>query len=336
MLNKNKTIALFIGLLLGFGGMAQENTMYLDTLVITTENETELTFAFDRMSYKEVYMTNELWVSILGAMHSAVEAANDQNGIRVSYTKEIQKEEEVGKIEVKELTDNGDTYIITSSSTKEIRADRIEFLIHVPKLTITFHLDNVSELDQLKELKVEEVWAEINQKYKDQGARRRYYGTGTLNFGKVAIQKIDGDPAGVDMLELSAGIGLGFYRDRFVPDLSFKVGFNFPNRSGNSTTSFGLIYTQQYFFTETTNQNFNLDINGFLSGFVALGKDSGKEVGLSLGALIQRDGGFYKGGTYRMSLYTGGGKSSISLAPELVFTNDFKQVIPAFRIGLSF
>jgi hypothetical protein len=338
MLNKNKTIATLIGLLVGFACVAQNTTTkrYLDTLVLTTDSEKEINFSFDRMSHKENYLTNELWVSILGALSSAVEATEDPKGIQVSYTKGTLKGEEVAKIEVKKLADNGDVYLISAADTKEIRVDRIEVLIHVPKLAVSFYVDDVSELDQLKQLKVEEVWTEVNQKYIDQGKRRRYYGTGTLNFGKVAVQNIEGNPAGLDALELSAGVGLGFYRDRFVPDLGFKVGFNFPNRSGETITSFGLLYTQQYFFTETTNQDFDLDINGFLSAFVRLELENNKGVGFAFGTLIHRDGGFYKGGTYKMSLYTSGGKSALGVSPELIFTNGFKQVIPAFRIGLTF
>jgi hypothetical protein len=263
-------------------------------------------------------------------------AAEDQEGIRVTYTKAMIKEEEVAKIEVNELADKGDVYIINSPGTKEIRANRIELLIQIPKLTVSFSVNEIAELETLTELRVEEVWTEVNDKYEDQGARRRYFGKGTITSEGVKILKIDGEPAGMDSLELSAGIGLGFYRDRFVPDLGFKVGFNFPNRSGNTTTSFGLLYTQQYFFTETANQNFNLDINGFLSGFVALEKEGGREIGFAFGTLIHRDGGFYKGGTYKMSLYTDGGKSAMGISPELIFTDNFKSVIPALKIGFSF
>lgn len=330
---------LFVGILLfgTFLSQAQEIVNpYPDTLKIQTDSQIEVIFSFYRMSDKKEYLTDDLWMSILGVMESAVESSKNQEGVKVSYQKVMKEKEEIAQVTVDELESEADIYLIGKEGMKEIHSDRIEFVVYQEKVSISFSLDDMSDLEEVKELSVESVWDQVNQKFENEGKRNLYSGKGMFKYGKANLDAIVGAPSGLDEIELSGGIGIGFYRDRFVPDLNFKLAVNFPDRLGNTDLQFGLLYTQQYFFEENAQQEFDVDVNGFLSGFFSIEFANNYKIGAGVGALIRQEGSFYQGDTYKLSLYTEKRDSKVNFTPELIFTDGFKQMIPALKFGLSF
>lgn len=329
---------LLLGICRGYGQtpLQPNSTNYPDTLILRTDVGNEVTFAFNRISRKEEYFNNDLWKSTLSVMETAIRNTDLDPGLLVTYRKVAKSEGEVAKVEVKPLAEFNDVYLIGKGEMIQKRADRTEFQLLFDQVTVGFSINELTELEEVKNLDIESVWSQIDSKFENQGKRNLYQGTGKIKYGKADIYAINGSNRGLDNLELSAGVGLGFYRDRFVPDLSFKLAIHMPNRLGNPKLQFGLLYTQHYFFQEQAEGDFNLDINGFLSGFAALKSVGNYEIGVAMGALIHREGSFYNGGTYKLSLYTQKNESKISFTPELIFTDDFKEVIPALKFGLSF
>jgi hypothetical protein len=288
------------------------------------------------MSDKEVYLKDDLWRSILNVMSTTIESSASDEGVQVTYSKIYDSEGGMAKIEVKDIEDNSDVFLIGSDGMKEIRSERIEFQILLNKVAITFSLNDIDNLDVIKELSVESVWDQVSLKYENQGKKNIYKGDGVFKYGKANISEITGTPEVTDSIEISMGVGLGYYRDRFIPDLGLKLGFNFPDRFGNAKIQTGLLYTQQYIFTGSEISTDKPNLNGFLTGFFNLKYGNGNEVGFGLGYLIHREGDFYAGDTFKMSLFSQRSSSKFSFTPELVFTNDFKQIFPALKFGLSF
>jgi hypothetical protein len=330
----------FMGTILIFGTIISYgqniNNPYPDTLKITTDSQVEVSFSFYRMSDMDGYISDDLWKSILGVMESAIESSPNQEGIKVTYQKVKKGEEEIAKVEVDQLENKADIFLIDNEGMKEIHSDRLDFIIYQPKMSIAFSLEDLSDLEEVKELSVASVWEQIAQKFENEGKRNLYFGDGAFKYGKANLKSITGAPEGTDKIELSAGIGIGFYRDRFVPDIGFKLAIHFPDRLGNPDLQFGLLYTQQYFFDENANKEFDLNINGFLTGFFSKEFSNEYKVGIGVGKLVQQNGNFYQGDTYKFSLYTEKRDSKINFTPELIFTDNFKQIIPALKFGLTF
>ncbi|MEO9483493.1 MAG: hypothetical protein ABJG47_08620 [Ekhidna sp.] len=311
--------------------------LYPDELVLKTDFQIDVKFRFYQMSKKEVYLKDDLWRSILNVMNTAVESSASDEGAKVTYIKKSGGENPGAKVEVKSIENNSDVFFIGSEGVTEVRSERIEFHIILHKVTISFSLNDLNDLEMIKDLSVESVWDQINLKYKDYGKRNVYKGEGFFKYGKANVSNISGESGGTDSIEISAGVGLGFYRDRFVPDLGFKLGFNLPDRYGNIKVQTGLIYTQQYLFTGSSEiSTSEPDLNGFLTGFFNLKYGNGNEVGVGLGYLIHSEGDFYSGRTFKLSLFSQRSESKFNFTPELVYTNDFKQAFPALRFGLSF
>lgn len=339
MKNIKKIVGTISFLLIAGMAFGQGNrNPYPDTLVVTTENDVDMKFLFYRISDRQEHLTDDLWESILSIMTTAVESSKDNQGVQVSYRKMSgENKEEYAQVEVKKLAGNSDIFIIKSDRMKEIRSNRIEYAIFLPKAAIVFSVVDTDDVAAIMDVSVESVWDQVTLKYTNEGKRNLYSGTGSFKYGKANISKITAENVGADNIELSAGVGLGFYRDRFIPDLNFKMAFNIPDRLGNTNLSFGALYTQQYLFQQDVDGTYpNADINGFLSGFFNVEFQEKAEVGIAAGMLIHRDGDFYKGGTYKFSLFAQKKDSKFDFTPELVFTNDFKQAFPALRFGMTF
>jgi len=341
----NKYIALIflcIGIVEGYtqGSIQPLSSNYPDTLILKTGTNNEVVFSFNRMGRKKAYLTDDLWKSTVNIMETAVINTDLEGGLVVTYRKDEKDDSEVAKVEVSRLERPNDIYVIGGEEVFQKNADRIEFLLYYDQLLISFSVNELHELGEIKALDIESVWSQIEMKFKDQGRRNLYSGTGEIKYGKANIRSIEGDNHGLDNIEFSAGVGLGFIRDRFVPDLNFKLGFNIADRLGNNSLQFGLLYTQHVFFEEeqTEGRSYTWDSNGFISGFFSHKFLTDYELGLAFGVLAIRNGDYFKEGTYKFSFYTSTGddKLGMGISPEIIFTDNFKQAIPVIRIGFTF
>ena len=334
-----RTKSLFSILLLGLTFMAvgqvKNQPSYPDTIRINTEENLIITIAMKEMRKKSVGFDDNIWGSILGAMESSILTSGLNGGMGVTYQKVIVGDEEKAKIEVKTFDQESDVFWIEKEGMRHYTSDRIEFLIVFPEITISFTLNDLEDIQQLKNLSIESLWVELEKKEEELKPKRvLYQAKGEVNYGILRINDIKrGDRK--DNLELGAGLGLGYYRDQFVPDVSYKASFNFLDPFDNVKYQFGLLYTQHYVLTREAEGEYDLSLNGFLNAFWVKHFSKDYSYGLGFGYLIHKQGNFFKGNTYKISFYTRG-SSRTSFTPELVFTDGFRQAFPALRFGVTF
>ncbi|SNS97861.1 hypothetical protein SAMN05421640_1865 [Ekhidna lutea] len=314
-------------------GQAPTQSKFPDTLTIVTDTNKKLIFAFNQMSREEKYLSNELWNSILSVMETSLGRSLYDEGVEVTYIKNEDAIE--ARITITPFESKSDVFVIGKEGISEQLSDRIVFTIKLDKVAISFFVDDVSELDHLKSQNIESLWSEIKSSKKEFKYRRsQYQAEGIAKYGDFKINKISSDNP-VDFVELGIGVGLGYYADRFAPDISYDISFRFHNRFGKPSTKFGLLYTQHYFVSRNEESEFDIDLNGFLSGYFAINTSSEKEYGIGFGYLINQNGSFYKGDTFKMTVYNRK-SSKTSLSPEIIFTDGFKKAFPALRFGLTF
>ena len=335
-----KVVTLIFGLAVALAAPGQKTepeqlkTNYPDSLVLSTDNGNEITFLFNRMSSNEKYFTSELWKSVISVMETAIQRSENQQGIRVHY--EVSADENA-QITVQPLEPSSDVFLIQKEGMKEILSTRVEFLVVQPEVAVSFAVNDGAELTEVKELDIESVWSQIEEKFDDHGKVNLYNGVGSIKYGTAKVSKIDVWKPQLDHLEITfIGIGLGYYRDQFIPDIGSRLTMKMYDRLGEEWMDFGVLYTQQYIYSREGENDFNMDLNGWLTGFWKIYAPNEYEFGIGLGGLIHRQGSFYENGTYKLSLFGSGAKSKISYSPELIFTDDFKEFFPAIRIGLSF
>ena len=305
---------------------------YPDTLMVSTDSKNTLVFAFKNLLQEKPDLNNELWKSILGIMESSLQSTSNDMGVRITYEKVVINGDERAKIEVTELQKNSDIFWIGKEGMKHDESDRIEFVVVQPKVKVVFSLNDIDQLEEIKEVNVESVWTMEMETANTK--RVSYNGNGSIELGVFRIDEISHtNPR--DFVEFRGGVGLGYYRNRFLPSLSYDVSFNFSDRHGKPRTKVGLLYTQHYILEENLEGDFDLDLNGFLTAYWTMSRGTNKEYGLGFGYLINQSGGFFKGNTYKVTIFNRRA-SKTSISPELIFTDGFKQAYPALRFGLSF
>ena len=334
-----KSLMIIVGLLTAAISFAQETnrtelrTNYPDSLVLTTDNENEIVFLFNRISRNKAYFSSDLWKSVINVMETAIERSDVQEGISVQY--EVGSNQSA-QVTISELTPAKSMFLIKNGSMKEVLSSRVEFLIVQPQVAVSFTVQNRTELEAIKDLNIESVWSEIKEKYENEGKVNLYKGVGTVKYGDVSVMEIKDGKLRLDNLEITfLGVGLGYYRDQFIPDLGSKLAFKMYNRLGKEWIDFGFLYTQQYIYNRTEN-GFNMDLNGWLTTYGKLHFSGGNELGLGIGTLIHRQGDFYENATFKLSLFSNRSDSRFTYSPELIFTDDFKEFFPSIRVGLSF
>lgn len=340
----NQRISLTVlGLIVALLSFAQSDQLealpnqFPDSLVLTTDNKNEITFMFDRMGSNEQYFTSELWKSMINVMETAIERSDEDEGILVTYRTVLMEGTETVRISIAELEEAESVFTIDSDAMQEKLASRIEFLIIQPKVAVSFSVQDREELTEVKEMAIETVWSQIQAKYENQGKNNLYRGNGTIKYGNTTIDQISDFRPRLDQVELTfIGVGLGYYRDRFVPDIGSKITFHMFDRLGRNWIDFGFLYTNQFFYAQDENSNFTLSPNGWLSGFAKIHNVEGNEFGIGIGGLIHSKGDFYEGGTYKISVFNKSVNSRFTFSPEFIFTDDFKDFFPALRFGLSF
>ncbi len=339
-MHMKKTAMIILGLLTAIISLAQDTdktelkSNYPDSLVLTTGNSNDIIFLFNRMSRDKEYFSSDLWKSIINVMETAVERSETPQGIRVQYER---TQNESVKVTITELAPAKSVFTIEEEGMKEVLYSRVEFLIIQPQIAVSFNVQNGSELAEIKDLNVESVWSQIKEKYENQGKVNLYKGTGTVKYGEVSIMEIKDSKPRLDNLEITfLGVGLGYYRDQFIPDLGSKLAFKMYNRLGEDWLDFGVLYTQQYIYSRSESEGFNMDLNGWLTTYCKVHIPGDNELGIGIGGLIHRQGEFYENATFKLSLHGSRSNSRFTYSPELIFSDDFKEFFPAIRIGLSF
>ncbi|MBC7920851.1 MAG: hypothetical protein H7Z75_07130 [Ferruginibacter sp.] len=132
-------------------------------------------------------------------------------------------------------------------------------------------------------------------------------------------------------LGILLGMGVGLVRDKVVPEIGTGIAYRFPR----TTAYVGLKFTFHYFFDRRTDGSYQMNINTFMSAELGDKFKSGN--GLSIGYLIHRSGGYFKGTTFKLSQSVRTEKiGRFRLVPELIVTNGFRTVFPGIRIGVGF
>jgi hypothetical protein len=137
-----------------------------------------------------------------------------------------------------------------------------------------------------------------------------------------------------DVLTLNGAVGVSLVKGHPVMDLSAQLGLIFC-RKGIWKNQYYVSYNNLSYFTDLS----HVEQNGFLNiGYkFNMSNTVGKPdwLGVELGYLVNRHGDLFRQNTMQFGLSWDIAKS-ISVAPHLFVSGDFKEVFPAVRFGFGF
>lgn len=145
-----------------------------------------------------------------------------------------------------------------------------------------------------------------------------------------------------DQLNLMLATGGSLIRHQFVPDWSLNLGLVFA-RKGVLKNNYYANWNMLYFFDQQADASYKMATNGFLAlGYkynMSSKKDAPQWIGADLAYLVKRDGDYFGKNTFRLGLNWNIGSEwifNLSVSPQLYFSDGFKEVFPAIRVGIGF
>lgn len=152
---------------------------------------------------------------------------------------------------------------------------------------------------------------------------------------KNEYSRVDNEPK--TRFSFNPQVGGGLTRNTLVPVLDIAVQYNDYWNNFRQKNIFRLSATGYYFFDKDISGNFLINDNWFANGIFGNISDRplpgwyGTEATFGVGYLISQKGGYFRNNTFRVFtdiMFIKG----VSLVPELIFTNDFKQIFPGITL----
>lgn len=133
-----------------------------------------------------------------------------------------------------------------------------------------------------------------------------------------------------------ANVGMGLVRNTFAPvgeiGMEFSISGKRQYDNKYHSTSILMYHSAYFFFEQNTNGDYLAKDNWFLNLEYEQDDRDYFVSGFGLGYLYGRRGDYFKGTTMKAFLNVNLHKHGITLCPELIITDNFKQVIPGITL----
>ena len=230
---------------------------------------------------------------------------------------------------------NDTVYHKLKMHTLNYRNDELQF-------SIDFH--EFSDLYELAEININSKIDSISKRIDKEGGYCRYSrqykyefknNSDSPNATEIYYSNM------LDILELNISTGANLIRHQLVPDFGFKVGLVFSKKEV-FRNEYNLKTNIMTFFEETEK-----GYHTYYNTLVSLGyrhnytnsKAFSNWIGVDLGYMVKTSGPYFGKNTFMLGAnweLKEFGMFNVSIAPQVYFSENFKDVFPAVRLGIGF
>jgi hypothetical protein len=322
---------------------AQEQENYVshpDTLRIDMDNGQMIALAFkniERTKFEVDFIKK--WKESINKIQAALKLSTYETPIKVRLTNKLMENEMKDLVDIRPINQKINVFISRNGVLQDI-ARLSEVFFEINNISIAIKLHHLDQLNALKDIQLESLQQKLlTEKKSITDKRKAYYLSADLaNNTLTDINIKAGNVA--DFLSINGGIGIGLFRDKIVPDFSLNASIGIRDKHGIQLHKFGLLSSFHYFFNNTSENNYDMHVNTFLTAFYKrnLSRSTLKDnwMGISIGYLVKKSGGYFQKNTYSVGLFLNADQSAIDIIPEIIITDDFKTVYPSIRLGLTF
>ena len=227
-------------------------------------------------------------------------------------------------------------------------------------IQVTLTLNNYSEIDKVigdREMLRHVIDTLQSIQYDDtrknpykspSSAIYRPYAEGKNHFirSKQGIMTTEGEIFGYNYtssgakIVLDANAGIGLIRNTLTPMADFRLMYLDKWRKGNGSkdaSHFGIAFSPYFFFDKDATGGYRVHDNWFLSLEAGENSKSGEKTAnmyAGLGYLIRQNGDYFKGATMKFYLGFKMHKNIITICPEIIATDNFKQIFPGVTLKI--
>ncbi len=133
-------------------------------------------------------------------------------------------------------------------------------------------------------------------------------------------------------LGLTASIGMGLIRNILSPQFNVELHY-----TSKKLWQVGVNTSSYFLFKKDASNDYKTYLNTFINGefkkqgaFICNAKNPNNSGGLGVGYLLQKNGNYFKGNTFK--IYYIKKLSDIEILPEFILTNNFKSIFPGVAI----
>lgn len=323
---------------------SQDKEEYLshpDTLRIDLPNGQNIELSFMNIkesAFDEGFIDN--WHKSIKNIQALVAMNRYNQPVRIRLVNKEVENELKDVVEIEELSKGRSVYMNSNGVLQDLAKFNIVQLEY-NEIKIKIRLVELSYLAELGKLDLKILQDKLAAKKEEVhfDNRKAFYLRTKLKNNSFTDFTIN-DKGVADFVNLSAGLGVGFFRDKLAPEISLNMSFVFTNKHGVFNRKFGLQSSFFYLFDRKTDGSYDMDINTFLTGYYMINtsKSTLKDrwTGVGLGYLIDGNGGYFGDNTFKLSLLFMSDNKGLDIMPELVITDDFKTVFPSLRLGFTF
>jgi hypothetical protein len=158
-----------------------------------------------------------------------------------------------------------------------------------------------------------------------------------LSNGTVTPTKITHRQVG-DMLELSAGAGVGLLQERFYPEVNLITALHLSNRFISQSQRILFSYELKLFSRRNTEGEFQYTPSSFINASWGLNFSKGRPrwTSIGFGYMIHNKADHFTGKTMKIFVESDIGSSKLNLIPELYLTDDFKRSLFGVKLQYKF
>lgn len=309
----------FCFVLLPFLGKAQTIG---DSLTMYIENRVELKITID--DYDHLRDSNDI-VKELSAFQMHLKALTAQlssdDADLVNYTPDSAITTE--KVEKKNI------FLIQNNEALNT-GFRDKAILHLKNSTISLTTADLSKIDDLL---LSNCVLQMVQKLpaKSRAATSLFF---QCKNGEVSLLDNKTVASQLDAIELSFGAGASLLKNKWVGDLSFKLGMRI-NKKGELHHYPYVSTNLMYDFPSTDKVNINTFLNLGYQWKINNPDSKLETIGAEFGYLISRQGNAFKEGTFKFGL-NWNPLDAVSFSPQIYFPGGIKNAYPGVRIGFGF
>lgn len=196
-------------------------------------------------------------------------------------------------------------------------------------------LDDINKLKLLEKTNLDSLVKALNQQLQESNA---IPSASAPKIGYTGLGKQSATPdtaKSTDQLVLWASVGVGLVRNEFVPQLAPGLELRIKDKA------YFVHYDMNFFFDRNAEGKYNMHLNSFLDvgiGFkpwrngMINSTDADHFRRVSVGYLIQQNGGYFERNTFRLSYSYPILDNKIKVMPQLYFTDNFKTMFPGVSL----
>lgn len=247
------------------------------------------------------------------------------------------KEQEFKKLEMSSIKNSKKLFVVSEGNFLETDFGNIVFEIEDENYLIRFHLEKLADAKMINSQDfLDKIWDADSKILKNRKKINAWLiENNSHSFNTYFLNEVP--PLTLDMLELNAGVGVGWIYNQFVSSFNFRLGFAFAKK-GILKNKYFIDHDLLYDFSNPQGDN-KFNLNGFLSlGYernFSLDPNKAKWYGISAGFMVIRNGNFFDKNTFRISVHRQV-NNSITIKPEIYFNDFVKNGTPALKVQIAF